>query len=86
MYKALDQRAFKLGTPGGLDHVVYYARAGQIPRALQEIGRQREIAFRAVGEGTDPALLTRYMGRDNTDAYRALHAPPRRDTPWRNGT
>ncbi len=31
---------------------VYWARAGQIPRALQEIGRLRELTFRAVGEGT----------------------------------
>ena len=31
---------------------VYCARAGQIPRALQEIGRLRELTFRAVGEGT----------------------------------
>lgn len=31
---------------------VYWAHAGQIPRALQEIGRLRELTFRAVGEGT----------------------------------
>ena len=31
---------------------VYFARAGQIPWGLQEIGRLREISFRAVGEGT----------------------------------
>jgi putative hemolysin len=31
---------------------VYYARAGQIPWVLQEIGRLRELTFRAVGEGT----------------------------------
>jgi hypothetical protein len=31
---------------------VYCARAGQIPWALQEIGRLREVTFRAVGEGT----------------------------------
>jgi putative hemolysin len=30
----------------------YYARAGQIPLTLQEIGRLRENTFRAVGEGT----------------------------------
>lgn len=29
-----------------------FARAEQIPWTLREIGRQREIAFRAVGEGT----------------------------------
>ena len=32
--------------------VAYYARAGQIPLTLQEIGRLREYSFRAVGEGT----------------------------------
>jgi putative hemolysin len=31
---------------------VYYARAGQIPRVLAEIGRLREKTFRAAGEGT----------------------------------
>src|SRR4030095_6375750 len=31
---------------------VYCAHAGQIPWALQEIGRLRELTFRAVGEGT----------------------------------
>jgi hypothetical protein len=31
---------------------VYCARARQIPWALQEIGRLRELTFRAVGEGT----------------------------------
>jgi putative hemolysin len=31
---------------------VYYARASQMPSALQEIGRLRELTFRAVGEGT----------------------------------
>lgn len=34
---------------------VYCARADQIPRALQEIGRLRELTFRAVGEGTGRA-------------------------------
>ena len=34
---------------------VYYARAGQIPWLLQEIGRLREETFRAVGEGTGHA-------------------------------
>ena len=32
--------------------VAYHARAGQIPQTLQEIGRLREISFRAVGEGS----------------------------------
>jgi len=31
---------------------VFFARAGQIPWLLQEIGRLREITFRAAGEGT----------------------------------
>jgi putative hemolysin len=34
------------------DDAVVVARAGQIPQVLREIGRLREIAFRAVGEGT----------------------------------
>jgi len=37
------------------DLVAYYARAGQIPRTLQEIGRLREVSFRAVGEGSGNA-------------------------------
>ncbi len=35
---------------------VSYARADQIPTVLQEIGRVRELAFRAVGEGTGKAI------------------------------
>jgi len=35
---------------GGMQ--VYYASASQIPWLLQEIGRLREISFRAVGEGS----------------------------------
>lgn len=35
---------------------VYYARAKQVPWVLQEIGRLREISFRAVGEGTGKEL------------------------------
>lgn len=35
---------------------VYYARAGQIPRLLQEIGRLREETFRLAGEGTGKAV------------------------------
>ena len=34
---------------------VYYARASQIPWLLQEIGRLREVTFRAVGEGSGRA-------------------------------
>ncbi len=36
--------------------VVTYAQAGQIPFLLQEIGRLREVTFRAVGEGTGLSL------------------------------
>jgi putative hemolysin len=31
---------------------VFHARAAQIPRTLQEIGRLREVSFRAAGEGS----------------------------------
>ncbi len=34
----------------------YWARAGEIPDTLREIGRLREISFREVGEGTGEAL------------------------------
>jgi putative hemolysin len=34
------------------DLVVYHARAAQIPAVLRELGRLREIAFRAISEGT----------------------------------
>ncbi|MBN2106486.1 MAG: lysophospholipid acyltransferase family protein [Deltaproteobacteria bacterium] len=37
---------------------VYIARACQIPRVLQEIGRLREQAFREIGEGTGRLLDT----------------------------
>lgn len=39
---------------GRLD--VFLAAAGEIPAVLHEIGRLREIAFRAVGEGSGKAL------------------------------
>jgi putative hemolysin len=43
------------------DYRVYYARARQIPVLLQEIGRLREVTFRAVGEGTGtPCDLDRF--------------------------
>ena len=35
---------------------VFFAAAGQIPRLLHEIGRLRELTFRAAGEGTGRAL------------------------------
>lgn len=40
----------KLLTSGTFD--VYCASAAQLPRVLDEIGRLRELSFRAVGEGT----------------------------------
>jgi putative hemolysin len=47
---ALSASGACLASQGELS--VYVAKAGQIPLLLQEIGRQREITFRAVGEGT----------------------------------
>ena len=44
----------RLGSSGKLE--VWYARPTQIPWLLQEIGRLREISFRAVGEGTGRAV------------------------------
>jgi putative hemolysin len=43
---------------------VYCARADQIPLALQEIGRLRELTFRAAGEGTG-----RCADLDSFDAF-----------------
>jgi putative hemolysin len=43
-----------LGRSGDLE--VYVSEAGQIPNVLQELGRLREITFRAAGEGTGKAL------------------------------
>jgi len=37
---------------------VYCARAHQIPQTLREIGRLRELSFRAIGEGTGRPLDT----------------------------
>lgn len=37
-------------------YAVYCATAQQLPHVLREIGRLRELAFRAVGEGTGQAL------------------------------
>lgn len=50
-----------------VDHgefVVYLAQAAQIPAVLQEIGRLREVTFRAIGEGTGKTV-----DRDPFDAY-----------------
>jgi putative hemolysin len=38
------------------DYAVFYAKAWQMPRLMNEIGRLRELTFRAVGEGTGKAL------------------------------
>ncbi len=44
-------------------YAVYVARAAQIPNLMHELGRQRELAFRAVGEGTGRSLdLDTYDG------------------------
>jgi putative hemolysin len=40
----------------GGEFAVYLARADQIPHLLHEIGRQREISFRCVQEGTGAAI------------------------------
>jgi putative hemolysin len=39
-----------------LEFEVFYARANQMPRILQEIGRLREETFRLAGEGTGKAV------------------------------
>jgi putative hemolysin len=38
------------------NYEVFFAKAKEIPNLLQEIGRLREITFRAVGEGTNKAI------------------------------
>lgn len=38
------------------NYQVFLGKAVEIPHILQEIGRQREIAFRSIGEGTNLAL------------------------------
>jgi putative hemolysin len=52
----------RLGESNGLE--IYFAEAGEIPSALAEIGRLREIAFRAEGEGTG-----RPRDLDSFDSY-----------------
>lgn len=47
-------RSCKLASSGELE--VYLARAAEIPCVLHELGRLREITFRAAGEGTGKAL------------------------------
>jgi putative hemolysin len=48
------QSLTRLGENGDLE--VYSAQAPQIPNLLREIGRLRELTFRAVGEGTGHAI------------------------------
>jgi len=47
-------KEFLLFTRGA--YVVYLAPAADVPNLLKEIGRLRELTFRAVGEGTGKAL------------------------------
>ena len=35
------------------DYEIYFANADEIPFVMREIGRQRELTFREVGEGTN---------------------------------
>jgi len=46
------------------EFAVYFARAEQIPDMMQEIGRLREVTFRAVGEG-----VGRSVDLDHFDGY-----------------
>jgi putative hemolysin len=70
------------------EFAVYLAEARQIPLALQEIGRLREITFRAAGEGTgeardldrfDPYYLHLFLwnkeNREIAGAYRMGEVP-----------
>lgn len=70
------------------DFTVYCATAQQIPNLLREIGREREITFRHVGEGTKNSLdldsfddyyhhLFLWSNRDNriAGAYRVAATP-----------
>jgi putative hemolysin len=65
------------------EYAVFFATAAQIPLALKEIGRLREIAFRQTGEGTGKAadldtfdryyyhlLVWNQQGREIVGAYR----------------
>lgn len=38
------------------NYEVFLAKAGDMPFILQEIGRQREVTFRAIGEGTNNSI------------------------------
>lgn len=53
--KELDAIAdLKLNSQGEFD--LYLAPSGRIPHMLREIGRAREVTFRAVGEGTNKSI------------------------------
>jgi putative hemolysin len=47
------------------NYEVFFANAKQIPNLLQEIGRLREVTFRAIGEGTNKSI--------DLDAYDAYY-------------
>lgn len=47
-------RDLRIGGQGEFD--LYLAPSERVPRMLREIGREREIAFRAVGEGTNKRI------------------------------
>ena len=51
-FESLDDRHRLLETPG---HTVWLVRAREIPLALRELGRLREVSFRLAGEGTGQA-------------------------------
>ncbi|MDA0779994.1 MAG: lysophospholipid acyltransferase family protein [Bacteroidetes bacterium] len=46
------------------DYELFLTAANEIPNILNEIGRQREIAFRAVGEGTNKSLDFDHFDQD----------------------
>ena len=48
------------------NYEVFFAEATDIPNLLQEIGRLRELTFRAIGEGTNKAI--------DLDAYDAYYS------------
>ncbi len=57
---AMEKEILSLRTSGARffeikNYEVFFASADQMPNLLQEIGRLREISFRAVGEGTNNA-------------------------------
>jgi putative hemolysin len=62
--KDIDTLSFENHLLGYNDFDVYCAKAEEIPCLLHEIGRIREINFRAVGEGTGLALDVDKFDRD----------------------